>query len=107
MLAIIPRTNEERNKTLKFPPRFKLIYAKQASPFLLTEIMVLFYTSVLIHSFIHSDNIVGKPSRGDTMVGEPEKVCFGDLQSAGGRATKNKYTSHLKKKHEGYRKNSG
>lgn len=54
MLAIIPRTNEERNKTLKFPPRFKLIYAKQASPFLLTEIMVLFYTSVLIHSFIHS-----------------------------------------------------
>lgn len=77
MIAGLLRTNEE-NRTFKKknPSRFKLIYAKQASSFLLTEITVLFYTSTPSLGLIHPDDIVGKPSRGDTIVRESEKVYF-------------------------------
>lgn len=87
MLAVIPRTNEERNKILKIPPRAQVNPRKTVFTFLLTEILVLFYTSVLIHSFIPTA-LLENPAEGTQWSGNQKRAAFRDLQSNGGKGNK-------------------
>jgi hypothetical protein len=75
----------------------KLIYAKQASSLLPTEITVLFYTSTPSLGLIHPDNIVGKPSRADTQQsGNQKRSALRELRSSGRSSTTTTTTTTTK-----------